>query len=297
MRLVAAVSLVGLSVTACDSGTDEGLRVVVTTNILGDVVQSVVGSDASVQVLIPDGVDPHDYRPSSRQAAAIQRADLVVANGLELEEGLDEVLESAAAEGTPVLTIGPLVDPLPFGQDGQTDGDHDPHVWMDPLRMAVAAGLVAERMMALDREAGWTERAADYARELENVDREITDLLAVVPVERRKLVTNHDALRYFADRYGFEVIGTVIPGGSPLADPSSQDLAALVETMLRENARAIFAETTEPTDLADAVAAEIGSSVQVVELFTGSLGEPGSGADTLAGMLRTNARRIAAALT
>jgi len=109
-------------------------------------------------------------------------------------------------------------------------------------------------------------------------------------------VTNHDALGYFAARYGFTVVGTIIPGGSSLGDPSSSELADLVAVMRAEDVRAIFADTTRPSVLADAVAAELGSDVVVVPLYTGSLGEPGSGADTVAGMLTVNAERIADAL-
>jgi zinc/manganese transport system substrate-binding protein len=110
------------------------------------------------------------------------------------------------------------------------------------------------------------------------------------------MVTNHEAFGYFAARYGFEVIGVVIPGGSTLAEPSSAELAALVEIMESESVRVIFAETSQPTALAEAVAAELGGDVDVVELFTESLGPPGSGAETLSKMLLTNAERISAAL-
>jgi len=110
------------------------------------------------------------------------------------------------------------------------------------------------------------------------------------------MVTNHEAFGYFADRYGFEIIGVVIPGGSTLAEPSSADLGDLVEVMEQSGTGAIFAETTQPTSLAEAVAAELGGEVEVVELFTESLGRPGSGAETLQEMLVTNAGRISEAL-
>ncbi len=111
------------------------------------------------------------------------------------------------------------------------------------------------------------------------------------------LVTNHHSLGYFAQSYGFEVIGVVIPGGSTLAEPSSAELSALVEKVQQSGVRAIFGETTESETIADALASEVGTSVEVVELYTGSLGEPGSGADTLSGMLLTNATRITDALS
>ena len=117
-----------------------------------------------------------------------------------------------------------------------------------------------------------------------------------IPPERRKLVTNHDALGYFADRYDYEVVATVIPGGSTLGEPSAADLSALVELIAEEGIPAIFAETTAPAALAEAVAAELGEGVEVRTLYTGSLGAPGSGADTYVGMMRTNAATIADAL-
>lgn len=168
---------------------------------------------------------------------------------------------------------------------------------MDPLRVAEAARLIAGELAALDSTKEWRARADAYAAELGELDEEIQGILASIPAEKRKLITNHDSLGYFADRYGFEVVGTVIPGGTTLAEPSSAGLARLVEEMEEEGVNAIFAETIEPTALAEALAAEVGPEVQVVEIYSGSLGEPGSGADTLIGMLRTNARLIAAALT
>jgi zinc/manganese transport system substrate-binding protein len=132
---------------------------------------------------------------------------------------------------------------------------------------------------------------------LSEADTEIVEILAAVGDDDRELVTNHDAFGYFADRYDFDVVGVVIPGGSTLADPSSAELAALVEVITETGARAIFAETTQPTRLAEAVAAEVGGDVQVVELYTGSLGEPDSDAGTLIEMLVTNAQRIADALS
>jgi zinc/manganese transport system substrate-binding protein len=286
-----------------DDATGDATVIVATTTILGDVAAQIVGDDATVQVLIPIGADPHDYQPSSQDVAAIQRADLVVANGLGLEDGLSDVLESAAADGARVLEIAPRLDPLPFGEHSGHDdeaahdeGDGDPHVWFDPLRMADAARLIAAELSAVDSSIDWDAGAEVYGAALRAADTEIAEILSVIPASGRKLATNHDALGYFAARYGFEVIGTVVPGGATLAEPSSAELAALVAEIEAEGVRAIFAETTEPSALADAIAAEIGGTVEVVELYTGSLGEPGSGADSLIGLLLTNARRIADAL-
>lgn len=308
--------LVAVTVAACSGGAgDEEPRftVVATTNILGDVVRNVVGADGDVEVLIPTGADPHDFQPSSQQVAKLVAADLVVANGLGLEEGLLDALESAASDGAPIVYLAPDLDPLLFSGDHDHDADHeeadheetdhdtasgslDPHVWLDPVRMAEAARIVADALATLDSSIDWTARADDYASRLADSDGRIQEILSAIPPENRKLVTNHDALGYFAARYGFTVIDTVIPGGATLGEPSSDELARLVENIRNEEVRAIFAETTEPTALAEAIAAEVGSGVEVVELFTGSLGGPGSGAETLIELLESNAARIAAAL-
>lgn len=307
-----ALIVMALLTAGCGTGSDvtdePRLRVVATTTVLGDVVENIVGDDATVEVLTPVGADPHDFQASAAQVALINQADLVVANGLGLEEGLEDVLEAAAADGALVLEVAPLVDPIPFGfetehedeadhEEHEDEADHggdDPHVWLDPLRMADAASLIAERLAEIDSEIDWSSRAEQYAAALAAADVEIADILSSIQV--RLLVTNHDSLGYFADRYGFEVVGVVIPGGSTLGDPSSGALADLIEVMQHEGVRVIFGETTQPGALAEAIAAELGDDVRIVSLYTGSIGEPGSGADTLVGMLQTNAERIAEAL-
>ncbi len=288
-----------LLASACGDSSGPGdagdrLTVVATTSILGDVVRNIVGDDVAVQVLMPIGADPHDYQPSAQQVAAVSGADLVVANGLSLEESLNDVLESAIGDGANILEIGPSVDPI---ERSGTDGEWDPHVWLDPLRVAEAVDVIGAELSRLDSAVDWEVRAADYAAELRTLNTSIEDILAAIPPANRLLVTNHDSLGYFAQRYGFEVVGMVIAGGSSLAAPSAGDLAGLVEVMIDREVPAIFTESTDSTVLAESVAAEAGGDIAVIEIYTGSLGEPGSGAETLAGLLLTNARRIAAALS
>jgi zinc/manganese transport system substrate-binding protein len=312
MRAVvpSATLAVLLLLTGCgsDAGETEELHIVATTSIWGDMVENLVRDDASVAVLMPIGTDAHDFEPTSVQVASLQAADLVIANGLGLEETMEDTLEGAVADGANVYAVAPDLEPLPFSanshpaddQDGEESDEHDgddPHVWFDPLRMATAAGLIAERLAEVDDSIDWQERAAAYAAELVAADEEISRIVSAIDPGKRKLVTNHEALGYFAERYGFEILGVVIPGGSTLADPSSADLAELVEEIEHENVHAVFAETSQPTRLAEAVAAEVGRDISVVELYTESLGETGSDADSLVGLLVTDARLIAGALT
>lgn len=309
--LLGSRALLGLVVIALLAGcsrasrADEGPRVVVTTPVLGDVVDQLVGDAGEVEVLIPRGADPHAFQLSAAQARRLHEADLVVAVGLGLEQGMHDVLEAAAGDGVAVLAVAAEVSPLPLrggeaapDREGH-DHDHgtlDPHFWFDPLRMATAAEVVAGRLAALRPDIGWDQRAAALREELETLDREVDAILAVVPPERRVLITSHDTFGYLADRYGFAVVGAVIPGPSSLAQASPRHLSDLAAVIRRERVPAIFAETTVEPDVVEAVAAEAGVHVAVVTLFTDSLGGDGSGAETYAGMLLTNARRIAEAL-
>jgi zinc/manganese transport system substrate-binding protein len=299
MRTVLALILLTTSLGACGAGggddTSEA-HVVVTTNILGDVVSNLVGADAEVEVIMPPGVDPHDFAPSARQADAMREADALVVNGLGFEAGLVDTVDAAEEDGVRVITAADAVETLPGGDE---EGGVDPHLFTDPTRVRAAAALIADQLVQeipdLDTPV-FEDRVDAYLAELDALDAEVEGLLAPIPVERRVLVTNHEVFGYFADRYDFEVLGAVIPGGSTLAEPSAADLADLAALIAQRDVPAIFADTSSPTRLADALAAE-GLDVEVVEVYSESLGEPGSDGDTYLDMVRTNAERIAAALT
>ncbi|MGV3760159.1 MAG: metal ABC transporter solute-binding protein, Zn/Mn family [Actinomycetota bacterium] len=308
VRVVGSLALLALvaGTAACSSDDDASADIVVTTNVLGDVVRTIVGDDASVHVVMPPAANPHDFSASAQEAARRREAAVIVVNGRGFEEGLLDTVEAAEADGAVVVEA---TDGLPetdeHGQEGgEIDADHghehdgDAHFFSDPVLMAAAVDHLAAELRAhvpaLDTDA-FAERVDAYLEELEALFMEATQLLTVVPPGRRVLVTNHEVLGFFADRFGFEVLGVIIPGGSTLAEPSAADLADLAATIEAAGVPAIFAETSSPSRLADALAAE-GTDVEVVELFTESLGEAGSGADTYLGMVRTNAQRIADAL-
>lgn len=307
LRLSVLVFLAA-AVGACGSNRadDDRLLVVATTNVIGDVVSDLVGDQGQVEVLMEAGVDPHAFSPSAAQVGLINRADLVVANGLLLEAGLHDSLVSAAEDGIIVLELAPELDPIAFAADHEGDHDHDdddhahgeldPHFFLDPVRMAQAVDVVAAALSEVEPDVPWESRAATVRADLEALHAEIEEILAVIPPERRKLVTDHDSLAYFADRYDFDVVATITMGTSTLAEPSASSLARLAQLLDEEGVRHIFVDTTAPTALAEAVAAELGGEASVHRIHTGSLGPPGSGADTYAGMMRTNAATIAEAL-
>lgn len=301
-RFAASLLSVMLVLGACgsDSADSADVTIVATTSIAGDLVSQVVGDHASVEVLMPTGADPHDFHPSSQQAARLREADLVVAWGLGLEERMEDVLDAAAGEGVRIIELSALVDPLPFSAGGpEGDDDHaglDPHTWMDPVRMADAAGEIGAALTEIAPDVDWKVGAERAADDLMAVHGEVESILASIPADRRKLVTNHDSLGYLAARYDFEIVGVAIPGGSTLAAPSSAQIAALVGAIRQAGVSVLFAEASSSPALLEAVAAEV-EGVRVVEILEGSLAEPGAPGDTLAGMLVHNAEVLAEALS
>lgn len=297
-----------------------GPTVVATTTMLGSVVSDIltcaVGDDSGLTVLFPMGADPHDFQPSSAQVASMSTADLVVANGLFLEEGLVAALSALSEEGAAVLEVAELVDPLAYGEEeghddhddhgdeageeeGHDDhddhGDFDPHFWMDMSRMAIAAELIGNELA--DSGDMFVECGQSVAEEIRQAEVAVVEVLSGIPEANRVLVTDHDALGYFADKYDFSVVGVVIPGGSTLAEPNSQELAALVSVIRDKNAPAIFANIATASSVVTVLADEVGQDVSVVNIYVGSLGGPGTGAETYIDMMTTNAALIAAALT
>ena len=278
-----------LAGTACGSAerTDSANgtpRIVVTTNILGDIVRHVAGDQATVEVLMPLGADPHEFALSAKQADALSSADLVVVNGAGIEAGMQSVIDKA----TTVFSMA----------DHVTLRDDDPHIWTDPLTIepAVVPLGAAVAKLAGVAAAQVTEQARAYAASLTELDADVRQRLSDIPRDRRVLVTNHEVLGYFAARYDFAVLGAVIPSLNSDAQSSAKDLEALAATIKEHQVPAIFAETTTSTKLADALARAVGRSVKVVELYTESLGQPDSPAGTYVGMIQTNAELIATAL-
>jgi ABC-type Zn uptake system ZnuABC Zn-binding protein ZnuA len=279
------------------------LQVLATTSIIGDVVSQVGGEAIELTVLMKPGQDPHSFEPTVGDLTAAAEADVIFVNGWDLEEGLVADLENVARD-VPLVPIAAGIAPLAFGgheeEAGQAQHGADPHTWLDPhlVRQWVEN---AEQMLAdLDpAHAGeYAGNASAYQAELEALIAYYDQKVAQIPADRRKLVTNHDSLGYFAQAYDFEVVGTVVPAASTLAEPSASDLAELLKAMEREGVCTLFAETTANEQLAETVATELGNceSVQVVTLYTGALGPAGSEADNYLDMMRANIDAIVSGL-
>jgi zinc/manganese transport system substrate-binding protein len=287
---------------------------VVTTSILGAVVSDLVGDRASVSVLMGNGVDPHDWAPSAQDLESIYGADLVVANGLDLEEGLHDALATARADGLPVfeatdhITVRNVTEAgdVQGGEAPPDDGtsatpsgdahagDHahgpaDPHFWVDPVSMIDVVEALGPVMADLGIDV--TDRQADLVARLTSLDAEVRDILADLSPDARRLVTGHESMGYFADRYGFETVGTVIPGLSTQGEVSARAMADLAAAIREAGVSVIFAEVGTPLAVTEAIAAETGA--RVVELPTHLLPEDGS----YATFITTIARAIAEALS
>lgn len=287
---------------SADPQAGGSVSVVVTTTTLGDVTNDIVlCAGGKVEVLMPNGVDTHDFSASSDQVASMISADLVVVNGLGLESGLTDSLANATSDSANVFEVAPLLDPIELGAGAHSDEGHtenddhgtlDPHFWFDMNRMATAAELIGAELTTVTGDEAYTTCAQTTATQIRAAEGEVRTLLESVPVDQRILVTDHEALGYLADVYGYEIAGTVIPAGTTMAEASSADLAALVQTIKTEGITAIFSNTSSPTALAEAVAAESGTDIRVIPLYVESLGAPGSPAATYIDMMRTNAQLI-----
>lgn len=287
--LLTLAAVVGL--TACSS-QQKTKDIVVTTNILGDVVAHLVGDSAAVHVLMKPNSDPHSFGISAKDAALMENADLIVANGLGLEEGLQSNVDNARSQGVPILEVGEQIDTIEY-----SPGLTDPHFWTDPRRMLSATEVIEEKLSEVTGNPdALTAAATSYRQELSDMDSKVTALLEEVPEERRRIITNHNAFGYMANRFNYDVIGTIIPGGTTLASPSAADLQELTNAIRDNSVPAIFADSSHPQKLAEVLASESGLDVHIVSLFTESLSEPDGDAGTYIDMQLTNASRINAAL-
>ena len=300
LTLVAFLVLTATA-TGCTSGGDDRPRIVVTTNILGDITREITGDEAGVSVLMKPNADPHSFGLSAVQAAELENADLVVHNGLGLEENVLRHVEAARAAGVATFAAGEAADPLTF-HTGAADGagEPDPHFWTDPDRVRKAAGLLADRIVehveGVD-EKTVRDKTARYDGQLGDLTAWMEKTFAAVPEDRRALVTNHHVFGYLADRFGFRVIGAVVPSGTTLASPSSSDLRSLTQAMEKARVRTVFADSSQPTRLAEVLRQEMGGDVDVVALYSESLTEEGQGAGTYLDMMRANTTAMAEGLT
>jgi ABC-type Zn uptake system ZnuABC Zn-binding protein ZnuA len=279
------------------------LRVVASTSLVGNAVQSVGGNHIDLTVLMPPGTDPHAYSATPDDQIALDQADAIFVNGLGLE---GSILPTLTAVENPILvSVNEGVTPLEGSHEEEgaevraDEGDHgahDPHTWQDVSNVRQWALNIGEALASLDPTNAQTYRstASEYAAELELLDREVSDALSVISKPNRKLVTDHDDLSYFAHAYGFDVVGSVVPSFSTMASVSARDMAALEQQIADEGVRAIFVGNAVDPKLAEQIARDAG--ITVVRLYTDSLSPEDGPAPDYASMMRINVAQIVDAL-
>jgi zinc/manganese transport system substrate-binding protein len=270
--VLSLVCLVGLLPACSSSEPAETARpnIVVTYSVLSSVVAELVGDAADVTTLIPDGQDPHDFQPSARDIEAINNADLVVSNGLDFEEGLEDVLASAIDSGVSVYMIGENITVREPDEDlakedhaeeGHAHGAGDPHLWLSPMSFAQALPSLTA---AINNATGLSIDETTAMDQLTQLDNEIKEVIS--SVSSCVLVSGHDEMGYFADRYGCTVIGAIIPSFSTTSEATAKQIADLKVLAASNNVKAVFTGLGTPAEVSEQLASELG--IAAVSLST-----------------------------
>lgn len=308
--LIAILLVAGCTAPTLPSENTLPLQVVATTSIVADVVQQIGGERVAVHVLLPLGADPHTYEPAPQDIARVSDAVLVFASGAGLEEFLEKLIANAGAEQR-LVSVSDGIELKDFGVeehakeegeahvDEENEKEHqsgDPHTWVDPANVKVWVENIRTRLSAVDPAGAelYQANAARYLAELDQLDGWIREQIAQIPPANRKIVTDHQVFGYFAERYGLEQVGAIIPGYSTAAAPSAQEIAAIEDAIRDLGVKAVFVgETIAPT-LAQRVAEDTG--VQLVFVYHGSLSAPDGPAATYLEYMRYNVNAMVAAL-
>jgi ABC-type Zn uptake system ZnuABC Zn-binding protein ZnuA len=305
-RLIATalgLFVVAAAASACSSSAAEGggssttgsveLQVVATTSILADFAREVGGDRVDVTTIIKPNVDAHDFEPAPADIEALADADVILRNGVGLESWFDATVDSAEPEGAVVDTsAGVELRDRARGSDGDDEGGNrrDPHIWQSPANAEVMVDTIEAAFAAADPDGAdtYAANAAAYQRELDELDTWVRQQLG--PVTNRKVVTNHDALGYYLDRYDLEFVGSIIPSFDSTAELSATDIDTIVADIRGNGVKAVFSESSIPPKTAEAIGSEAGVHVVAGEdaLYGDSLGPEGSGAATYLEMIRHN---------
>ncbi|MFP5362791.1 MAG: metal ABC transporter substrate-binding protein [Thermoleophilia bacterium] len=294
VRPCLAAAAAAAALVACGSGDGDtggvtgAASVVATTTQVADLARAVAGRRAGVRQLLQPNSDPHDYEPRPSDVKAVSGAAVVLRSGGDLDEWLDGVLQNAGSDAEAVT----LIDAVKARRGA---GEVDPHWWQDPRNAILAVGRIRDALIAADA-AGREEYSANasaYIKRLRALDRAIASCMRALPAADRRLVTDHDALGYYADRYEIEVVGTVIPALSTQAQASAGDVARLARTIRAAGVTTIFPQGNASPRLARAIAREAGAKVGPA-LYADTLGAAGSPGATYLGSLRFNTRALAA---
>ena len=287
-------------ITAVRLSPGEKIKIVASTSIVGDVVTRVAGDAADVTTLIKVGQDPHSFEPTPTTLAAVERAHVTFVSGFGLEEGFLDTI-SATAKGY-LVSVSSGIDPITredeeHDGDGHERGPSDPHVWFDPTNVMAWTKNVELVLSEADPENsdGYHERSNAYLARLAELDNSIRERIATIPKDRRKLVADHRAFAYFAEEYGLELVGTIVPDVSTSSGISPRRIAEIVELLKDERISTIFVGSTANRGLeklVESIRRELGNQVSITRTLTGSLSETGTPGETYIGYMEYNVERI-----
>ncbi len=289
----AACVAVGIVVAGCgDAGDANAVHVTATTTQVADLVRNVAGQEAEVDGILAPNSDPHDYEPRPSDAAAVAEADAIFSSGGDLDLWLDQIVESAGSEA-PSLA---LIDAVTTIQ--AADAEADPHWWQDPHNAIEAAEAIRDELSEVDPDgaATYSANARRYIATLRELDSQIAACIDRVPPAERKLVTSHDSLGYFADRYGLTVVGAAIPASTTQAQASAGETADLIDLIRSEGVNAIFPEAGVSEKLEEAIAGQT-DAVVGGQLWADALGPEDSNGSTYVRALAANAETLVDGLT
>jgi len=263
---------------------------------LADIARSVAGNRLVVESLIPVGVDPHGFEPTPKDAKKVAECDILIVNGAGFEKFLDKLLENVGGKRSVIVAAAGLA-PRDARPDEEGGHETDPHFWLDPNHVIKYVQNIRDGLVSSDPGGApeYARNAELYIAKLGALDAWVRGQVVQVPEKDRLLVTNHESLGYFAYRYGFKIVGTIVPSVSTGASPSAKQLAAIIDVVKKTGARAIFLETGTNPKLARQLARETG--IKVVEgLYTHSVSGPDGDAPTYIDMIRFNTRAVVGAL-
>ena len=297
--------LIALLLSSCQvkpespSGNPGNLRVLAIESFLADIAQNVAGERLGIETLLPTGLDPHAYEATPKDLVKIAESQVLIINGAGFEEWLQPTLDSTGGERQIIEAAAGLesrrLTAAEAGEHGHGAGD--PHFWLDPNNVVQYVENLRDGLSQADPAGSqvYAANAEAYIARLKELDAWIVEQVAQIPPERRILVTNHESFGYFADRYGFQIAGSILPSFSTGASPSAQELAQLVEHIRELHAQAIFLETGANPQLAQQIAEETGIQV-ITELYSHSLTGPDGDAPNYIEMMKFNVGTIVAAL-
>ena len=290
LRFFFSILIILQFLTACDAQDNpapvSGFKVMAAESFLADIARQVGGERTQVDGLIPAGLDPHSFEPTPREMAKVADCDLLIISGAGLEEWLKGIFTNIGGSKKIIEASA-----------GLHSDNGDPHFWLDPNNVITYVDNIRDALTSIDPQGktAYSSNAENYIQQLRQLDSWIKDQVSQVAPAQRLLVTNHETLGYFAARYGFQIIGSLIPSFSTDASPSAQQLAQLTDVIRSTTARAIFIDVGNNPQLADQIASETKAKV-VTELYSESLSTADGPASTYLAMMKYNVAIIVSAL-